>query len=393
MGTAAMKITFLTRALDFGGAERQLVELARGLHARGHQIKVVVFYAGGPLERDLHEAGVPVVVLSKRGRYDLLGFNVRLARALRAGKPDIVHGYLGGPNVMAAVLKPFHRAKVIWGIRASAMDGSRYSWWSRLDGSIERRIAQFPDLAISNSHAGKAHAVANGYPSRKIVVIPNGVDTARFHPDPDGRARIRNEFGIAPSTPLIGRVGRIDPQKDYVTFLEMAKIVGAARPDARFICVGKGDPVLETELRERAERLGLADRVIWAGARGDMSAIYSALDLSVSSSSYGEGTPNVVAESMACGVPCLVTDIGDSAWTAGGFGAVAPAEQPDALARAVLESLARIERGLVDLDAVRESIVARLSLALLYERTEAALAHVLGPERATAARIRNEAAT
>lgn len=369
-----MKITFVTRALDYGGAERQLVALARGLHARGHRVKVVVFYAGGPLERDLHEAGVPVDALNKTGRWDLAGFNVRLGRSLRRGQPNIVHGYLGGPNIMATLLKPLHRAKVVWGIRASDMDGSQYSWWNRLDGQVERRLAQWPDLAISNSHAGKMHAVARGYPSSKIVVIPNGVATERFRPDPDGRARVRSEFGIEASAPLIGRAGRIDPQKDYPTFLEMAAIVSRDRLDARFICIGTGAPALEAELRARAERLGLTGRVIWAGARDDMSAVYSALDLSVSSSAYGEGTPNVVAESMACGVPCVATDSGDSAWTLGGLGAVVPKANPAAMANAVLEQL---ERGTIDAAALRESVSARLSLDALYERTEAALALVL----------------
>jgi len=387
-----MKITFLTRSLDFGGAERQLVELARGLHARGHVVKVVVFYAGGPLEGDLRTAGVPVEVLHKRGRYDLAGFNVRLAKSLRAGRPDVVHGYLGGPNIMASMLKPIHRARVIWGIRASEMDGSQYGRWNRLDGQFERRLAQFPDLIIANAHAGKRAIVGKGYPSHKIVVIPNGVDTERFRPDPDGRARVRAEFGIDDATPLIGRVGRLDPQKDFPAFLEMARRVGAVRPEARFICVGQGNAAIEAELRAHAERLGISGRVHWSGARQDMPAIYSALDLSVSSSAYGEGTPNAVAESMACGVPCVVTDIGDSAWTAGGFGAVVPAGDADALTRAVMAQLDLIGRGASEPAAVRASIVTRLSLGLLVERTGAALDTVLSANRNAAAREQNGAA-
>jgi glycosyltransferase involved in cell wall biosynthesis len=153
----------------------------------------------------------------------------------------------------------------------------------------------------------------------------------------------------------------------------MAAIVARARPEARFLCVGKGDPALEADLKAQTERLGLADRLVWTGARGDMAAIYSALDLSVSSSAYGEGTPNVVAESMACGAPCVVTDSGDSAWTAGGFGAVTPKNDPEALAAAVLAVLDRPP----DRAAVRQSIIDRLSLDLLCQRTEAALTQVL----------------
>jgi glycosyltransferase involved in cell wall biosynthesis len=374
-----MKITFLIRALDFGGAERQLVALARGLHTRGHAVKVVVFYAGGPLEADLREAGVPVTVLNKSGRWDLLGFTLRLARALRAGRPDVVHGYLGAANIFASLLAPVHRAKVVWGLRATDQELDRLGWFDRLSLAAERRLSRTPALIIANSHAGKRDAAARGFPAGKIAVIPNGVDTDRFRPDPAGRARLRAEFGVPDQAPLIGRIGRIHPQKDYPTFLAMAALVAKERPEARFLIAGRDEAALEASLRARADELGLDGKVIWAGARNDMAAVYSACDLTVSSSSYGEGTPNVVVESLACGAPCVATGSGDSAWALGGHGAVVPRSDPAALATAALDELAKLERGEIDGAALRQSVIDRLSLDLLYERTEAALARLLEP--------------
>ncbi|HEY8446659.1 MAG TPA: glycosyltransferase [Thermomicrobiales bacterium] len=369
-----MRVLFLIRALTFGGAERQLVALARGLHARGHQVRVAVFYAGGPLEADLREAGVPVTVLDKGGRWDIAKFLLRLASLLARERPDVIHGYLAMPNALAVLLKPVHRARVVWGLRASERDETRYEWTHRLDSWLQRGLAVFPDLIIANSHAGAEHALREGYPEARLIVIPNGIDTDRFAPQPDLGLPVRQAWGIGPDERLIGRVGRIDPQKDYPTFLRAAAKVLAARPATRFVCVGSGDSALEESLRQLAHSLGIAERVIWAGPRGDMPAVYNALDLLVSSSIFGEGTPNVVAEAMACGIPCVVTDVGDSARVVGDPRRVVPAGDADALAQAILAQLDAIEAGSVDRAAIRRRIVAEYSLEGLIARTEAALA-------------------
>src|SRR3972149_3470346 len=117
-----MKITFLIRSLNFGGAERQLVTLAKGLHGRGHSLQVLVFYPDGTLEKDLLNSGVHVHDLGKRGRWDILFFMRRLIRFIHNEKPDIIHSYLVIPNIFAVLLKPlFPDMHVIWGVRASKM--------------------------------------------------------------------------------------------------------------------------------------------------------------------------------------------------------------------------------------------------------------------------------
>jgi glycosyltransferase involved in cell wall biosynthesis len=122
-----------------------------------------------------------------------------------------------------------------------------------------------------------------------------------------------------------------------------------------------------------AHALGIADRVVWAGARPDMPAVYNALDLLVSSSAFGEGTPNVVAEAMACGIPCVVTDVGDSAAVVGDPQCIVPPGDAPALARAMLQRLDDLDRGAVAREALRQRIVTRFSMEALIDRTEAAL--------------------
>jgi glycosyltransferase involved in cell wall biosynthesis len=368
-----MKIVFLIRAMTFGGAERQLVALARGLHARGHDVHVGVFYAGGPLEADLHAAGVPVTVLDKGGRWDVVGFLVRLARFLKQERPQVFHGYLGVSNSLGVLMRPFHGARVVWGSRASDLDGDRYDWMYRLDGKVERWLARFPDLIIANSNAGREHVVGRGFPKDRTIVIPNGIDTDYFRPDRRSRAEVRARLGVADEDLLVGRVGGVDPQKHYPAVLRAAVAIAKEHPTAGFLCVGTGPAGYERQLRDLGEDLGLSDRLIWAGPRDDMPAIYNALDVMVSSSAYGEGLPNVVAEAMACGVPCVVTDSGDSAWVVGDTGLVVDRGNPSALAAATIDLLDAVVAKTVDHAAVRRRIVDHLSLANLIAQTEAAL--------------------
>ena len=372
-----MNVLFLVRTLAFGGAERQLVALARGLHERGHQVRIMVFYPGGPLEPEARAAGIPIVSVDKRGRWDLLGFFWRMAKEMRRARPDVVHGYLAASNVLSLLFKPLHGGRSVWGVRASGMDLSRYDWLMRLDCWVERQLSRFAARIIANSYAGKAYAVSRGFPESKTVVIPNGIDTGRFAPDPAARAAVRAELGVAADQVLIGRIGRLAPQKDYPTFLGAAALIAMRRPAARFVCVGTGAGAAATELTALAGQLGIADKVIWAGARADMPAVYNALDLCVSSSAFGEGTPNPVAEAMACGVPCVVTDVGDSAATVGDLGRVVSKENPAELAVAALATLDDLAAGRIDRAALRAHVVDGLSLESLIERTEAELLALL----------------
>jgi glycosyltransferase involved in cell wall biosynthesis len=368
-------ITFLIRSLGYGGSERQLVALAKGLHEHRHSVMVAVFYSGGPLEKKLLEAGVTVQGLDKRGRWDLFGFLLRLVRILYEEKPDILHGYLGTPNILTVLLKPiFPHVRMVWGVRASNVDLNRYDWLSRLSYKVERRLSRFADLIIANSRSGLDYAVASGFPKNKMVVIPNGIDTDRFCPDPKARQRIRAEWGVTESEKLIGLVGRFDPMKDHPTFLRAAALLAQERENVRFVCVGDGPAGYRRELRALGEDLGLTRRLIWAGVRADMPAVYNALDIATSSSAYGEGFPNAVGEAMSCGVPCVVTDVGDSAWIVKETGRVVPPGDPEKLTLGWADVINQLyENHSPMLGDPRQRIVEEFDLEALYERTYEAL--------------------
>jgi len=331
----APHILFLTRSLARGGAERQLVLLAEGLRHRGWRVEVACFYSGGAFQRDLERAGVLVIDLAKRGRWDLPGFLWRLSRLIRQKQPDIVHGYLPVPNMLsllARLLSP--RTRVVWGIRASIIDLAHYDWLSRLTFWFQCRLSNMATLIIANSTAGLEYHVNHGFPRGKMKVVPNGIDTSRFCFDADGRERMRNAWAVPHSARLVGLIGRLDPMKDHPNFLRAAAKLVVVHSDWWFVCVGDGSTNYRDELARQASALGLTQRLIWAGPCDDMAAAYSALDMAVSSSK-GEGFPNVVAEAMSCGKPCVVTDVGDSAMVVGETGVVVPPEDSTALAEGI----------------------------------------------------------
>ena len=351
-------ILFLIRSLERGGAERQLVMLASGLHRQGWLVAVACFYAGGPFQRDLEHAGVQVIDLAKRGRWDMFGFLWRLVRMFRKTRPDIVHGYLPVANILSLLVRLSRPGTlIVWGVRASNVDFSRYDWLSRVTFWLQCRLARYADLSIVNSAAGMEHHVVRGFPRGAMRVIPNGIDTSHFCFDPAGRERMRRAWGVPQSAVLVGLVGRADPMKDHPTFLRAAARLILTDPRWWFVCVGDGAPEHMARLSKQAAELGLEQRLIWAGSCDNMSAAYSALDLAASSS-CGEGFSNVVAEAMACGRPCVVTDVGDSARIVGEFGVVVPPRDPAALSDGIYRVHVRLERNRTALaQQVREHVI------------------------------------
>ncbi|HWA74831.1 MAG TPA: glycosyltransferase [Polyangiaceae bacterium] len=366
-----VRIFLLIRSLDRGGAERQVVELASGLVDRGFHVTVCTFYDGGALRPHLEATpAVELVSLGKKGRWDVGLFLWRLQRAVRRAKPDIIHGYMGIANELSVVLGRLSGAKSVWGLRASNMNLSRYDAVSRYAFRAGALASRFADAIIVNSEAGRAHHAEHGYRSDRMVVVHNGIDCERFRPDPEARARLRAEWQITPDERLLGLVARLDPKKDHATFLKAAAELSKREPRARFVCVGAGAEAYKAELQVLARDLAIADILRWAGPRDDMLAVYNALDVLVLSSSFGEGFPNVVGEAMACGTPCVVTDVGDAALVVGETGAVVPPSDFVALADGMHSVLILPEVKAKTLgEAARDRIVSKFSKEALIGAT------------------------
>jgi glycosyltransferase involved in cell wall biosynthesis len=360
------KVFLLLPSLDAGGTERQAVLLANGLAARGWDAGLVLCRRQGPLLAEVAPQ-VRTFDLAKTGRADVAGFLWRLARLLRAEQPHVLYSFLGTPNLAAALLRPLlPGVRLAWGLRAGPGDVEGRGLLARVCQGAETLLAGMPDAIVANSEAGRAAALARGFPAHRLAVVPNGVDTARFRPDRAAGAALRAQWG-GEGGRLVGLVARLDPAKDHATFLRAAALLAREDERARFVCVGDGP--LAGPLRILARDLGLEARLAWAGERRDMPAVYNALEVCCLSS-RSEGFPNALAEAMACGLPCVGTDAGDVREILGETGLVTPGQDPAALALALGRMLQEPGgRG----RAARARVLERYSLERLLDRAEALL--------------------
>jgi len=357
------RVLLLTRTLGMGGTERQLAVLARGLARRGFDPFVVVFYdRATPLREELTAAGVRVIGLGKRGRFDVAGFGIRSWRLARSTNPDVVYGFLAGPNLLALLMKAaVPRAQIVWGVRSTNLGAGDRHWWTRLVDWTQARLARFPDLVICNAESGRVDVLERGFPPERTVVVPNGVDLMRFHPDADRRCARRTLVGVAGDACVVGIVGRVHPMKDHPTFFRAMALLRERVPSLSVWCVGAASPEERDATEQLAERCGVGDVTIVLPPQGDVESLYPALDLLVSSSSHTEGLSNVLLEARACGVACVATRVGDSARILGDDGDVVPPQQPAALADACFAALA-----LSASDRAARAVAGRVDVAERY---------------------------
>jgi glycosyltransferase involved in cell wall biosynthesis len=369
---------FVIRSLDAGGAERQLILLACALAGNGHGVRVITFYSGGAFEKEAAACGVELLSMNKKGRWDLLGFMFRLVKTVRDSRGRAAVGFLEGANILLIASKFLLPGKIIVNrLAATYMDLDRYDWLSSWSFRAEIRLARFADLVITNSVAGKTRAEQSGVAAGKVFVVPNAIDSNVFKADKTGGAALRKEWGVGRGGYVIGLVGRIDPMKDHPTFIRAAELVLERRSDVVFICVGSGsDKDYDARVRALARDLVNTGRMLFLGFRTDLPAIYTAMDVNVLSS-YGEGSPNSVIESMSCQTTCVVTDVGDARLLVGDTGEVVPVRDCARLAQGILRQLDKLA-GQPDLGTrAREKILADYSVQKTVASLQSALQSAL----------------
>ena len=375
-----MKILFFIGDLNTGGAERQLTQLAKGLSDRGHNATVVTIFSGGQFSDSIQR--IPEIKLfslwPKRSNfflvrvYQILYSPVKLIRYIK--ECDLCYSMLAISNFIAWVSTRFLRnTKLVWGIRASTRGTSwKMVVFNKLSGLVSSSVR----LIIFNSHKGLDNHIKYGYRAQKILVISNGIDVDQYKFDRFARNKLRRKHFISSTNKIIGIVSRIDPMKDHTTFFKAAALIAEKIDRVVFIVVGDGAADYIEELHNLVEKLGLSDQVIWFGNRSDLVTIYSTLDVLVSSSSYGEGFSNVIGEAMSCGIPCVVTDVGDSAMIVGDPTRVVIPGDPEMMASAILKVL-QINKEEGALDSLRNRITDNFSISKLVDQTEKALEDVI----------------
>jgi glycosyltransferase involved in cell wall biosynthesis len=368
-----VKIVHVITGLDTGGAETSLVRLLSRMDRDRFELAVISLRDGGVLRPRIEALGIPVYSLGlERGAIDPRGL-LRLRALLRREHPDIVQSWMYHADLLSGIAgKVAGRPPVVWNIRNGAIKdvGMRKltqavahacGWTSRL----------LPTKIVSCSVSARAIHVGLRYDDRKIVVIPNGYDIDAFAPDSAARAALRTELRLADETPLIGIAARFDPIKDHRSFVQAASIVAKTHPDARFLMCGDQLTAENVELMGWIREFGMSERILLLGRRSDIARIYNGIDI-LASSSITEGFPNTIAEAMACGTPCAVTDVGDAAMIVSEYGRVVPPSNPAALAAAIGELIDLGPAGREALGAqARERIASTFSLAKTTAQYEA----------------------
>ncbi|MEO3432604.1 glycosyltransferase [Inquilinus sp. CAU 1745] len=354
-----MKILHVITGLSDGGAEAVLHRLCT--YDDVHRHAVVSLMDEGKYGPLLRAAGVDVYCLGMpRGGVTLRAL-LRLVMLLRQQRPQVVQTWMYHADLIGGLAARLAGIReVCWGIRHSnlVLGKSRRSTilvaktcaW--LSGVVPRTI-------VCCSHQAAEVHRALGYAGDKFRIIPNGYDLTRFAPDLSARLRLRMGWSSDSDVPVIGMVARFDPQKDHGNLI--AALGRLSLNGQQFLCIlaGYGVDAENAELCGRLEAAGVRDRVLLLGQQSDIPAIMSALDVHVLSSS-SEAFPNVLAEAMACGIPCVTTDVGDASLIVGKTGWVVPPRDGQALAGALAVALG-----------------ARLDPAAWEDRRQACQSHIL----------------
>jgi glycosyltransferase involved in cell wall biosynthesis len=336
-----LKVCHVITTLDTGGAELMLARLLPGLREREVDGSVVCLSYLGDVGVALRRDGFDVTPLDvPRGATLSIRPVMALVKALRSARPDVVQSWMYHADLAAGIASIAARnPPVVWGIRQSSLaERDNKPGSLRIARLCARVSGRIPAAIVCGSQAARRSHVDFGYDAARMVVIPNGFDTTRFQPDPAARAAVRAELGIADDAPVIGIVARYDVQKDHGTFFRAADAILHSAPDARFVMCG-ADVSADNPAFERVLTGAVVASSSFLGLRNDVNRILAAVDVLVCSS-RGEGFPNAVGEAMACGVPCVTTDVGDAGDLVGTTGVVVPPERPVELAEAVLRVIA-----------------------------------------------------
>jgi glycosyltransferase involved in cell wall biosynthesis len=370
--TAPLRVMHVITGLATGGAEVMLSRLVAAMDPAEFSSEVISLTTAGPVARAIEERGVQVRALGlDRRRPNPLAL-VTLTRWIRRARPDVVQTWMHDADLIGGLCaRAARRPPVVWGIHQGVFDPAaagqrRVMWTARACAGLSRLL---PARIVCCSETSRRVHGGLGYDDARMVVIPNGFDTGVFKPDARARAEVRRELGLDEDAEVIGHVGRFHPQKDHRTLLAAAGALSALRPRARFVLCGDGVDASNAELARAVEESGARDRVRLLGRRSDAERLMCGFDVMTSSSAFGEAFPLVLGEAMACGVPCVATDVGDSARLVGDAGRVVPRQDPAALAaawRALLELPGGERRRLGE--EARRRIVEHFSLAAIARR-------------------------
>jgi glycosyltransferase involved in cell wall biosynthesis len=376
--TAVIKVVHVITDLSPGGAELLLSRILAAMDAARFENEVISLTDLGSLGKGIRATGIRVRALGMRRSVPNPFPTIRLARWIRESKAQVIQTWMYHANLMGGLAARLAGGvPVVWGIHQADLDprwNKRLTLWTaKCCGRLAARLAR---CVVFVSEASLQLHAQYGYAASRMEVIPNGFDLHQFRPDPSARLSLRRELGIPEDALVIGMASRFHPQKDHHNFIWAAARLKATTPDVHFVLCGRGITRNQKQLVECISEAGIQSQCHLLGDRRDTSRLFAAMDIATSSSA-SEAFPLAVGEAMACGTPCAVTDVGDSALIVGETGKVVAPRHPAALAEAWRELIAagaETRRALGR--AARRRIEQHFDLSAIVERYQAIYAQL-----------------
>src|SRR5712691_665604 len=369
-----IKVMHVITTLGPAGAETMLSRVASGMDGARFENEVVSLTGILDLAERMQGKGVRVRTLDMKTSVPNPLLVMRLAQWIRESKPDVIHTWMYHANLVGALAARLAcDVPVVWGIHHNALDPRvdkrRTMLVNRVCAFLSRKL---PARIVCCSEASLRIHKKLSYADEKLEVIPNGFDLEQVKPDPAARVSIRAELGIPAGTLLIGIAARFHPQKDHLNFVRAAARLHRQMPGIHFLLCGLDITWQNSRLAGWIEAAGIRDCCHLLGVRRDMSRLFAGMDIATTASLSGEAFPLVIGEAMACGTPCVVTDVGDSALIVEETGIVVAPGDPDALAEAwrnLIEAGPRVRRRLGI--AARRRVQQHFALSAVVERYQA----------------------
>ena len=367
-----IKIVHIIAALNIGGTEMMLYKLLSHMRKDRFENIIITLKEKGSLSKDFESQNIRVYNVGGMGGILRISALIRSLKILREINPDIIQGWLAHGNLVAQIASIFlpYRLSTLWNIRYMAFPKLKTKHSTLLIIKLLSLLSFLPQKIIFNSKTGANDHIRMGYRRDKNCIIPNGFDTKLFSPSVKNRRSVRLELNIPEEAILIGLIGRFDPLKDHRCFLKAGEKLLRNKREVYFLLAGREVDLQNRHLIQLIEKLGISGKVFLLGERRDVHRITAALDIATCSS-LSEGFPNVIGEAMSCGIPCVVTDVGDSAWIVGDSGIVVQPYNHEALCEAweKLIELGSVKRQILG-EKARERIKNHFSIQMIVQKYE-----------------------
>lgn len=333
------KIIFLITSLDIGGAESMLLRLLKNFDRSLYNLQVITLKSGGSLEGEVKALGIPLQSMEMETTWKSIGGIFRLQHILVANRPDFIFCWMYHANLIGGLAAKSTNIKTLWSIRHNSLDPKLLKERTIIIARLGAYFSKWlPNKIVFCSESSMREHLKIGYDPKKSCVIPNGFDINIFKPNKREFQLIRRVLDIPSNALVVGHVGRFDPTKDHHGMVKAAGIIAKNVNTVYFIFCGHGINKNNKDLISWLEEAGIEKHTRLLDEQNDMDRVFATMDVFVSSS-VSEAFPNVVGEAMSCGIPCVVTDVGDSAIIVGETGLVVPPFNPKALADASIRLL------------------------------------------------------